>query len=46
MEQERSLCRVSQFTEPGKQEKCRSVDQFRIAESERESQKFRKPEIQ
>ena len=46
MEQDRSFCRVSQITEPGKEEKCKSVEQFIIAESEPESQKVKKPEIQ
>ena len=46
MGQDRSLCRVCQFTEPGKEEKCKSAEQFRIAESEPEIHKCRHPEVQ
>ena len=46
MEQDRSFCRISQCTEPGKGGKCKNAEQFILAESEPESQKFRNLEVQ
>ena len=47
MEQDRSFCSVSHFTEPEKEGKRKkSAEQFIFAESKPESQKLRNPEIQ
>ena len=37
MEQNKPSCRVSQFAEPGIEERCKSAEHCRIAEEEPES---------